>query len=594
MADTNITFAKIVANPNAFAWSQAYNAGKLFAVISLETAQETEEKDYLNVLGKEILDTLEQEFFTLETKDLESIKQAVVTTSEKIPNEISCSFVIATYVTDVLYLYILGGGKVSLKRDGKLGILLDSQDNDPKSLKDASGFLQNEDTVILQTKQFTSAISVQTLSEFLDNRLPSEIAEHLAPLVHEKDESGAAAIIINYKSPQQASDETFLEDKEEEKEFEESTEEISSPFYSPSIEGKAGPMNKIKSLFSGVFSIFKPRSLGKLNHPRKVILTIVIIILVVFIGSIAFAVKKQQDSKTQEVFQSIFPQATKKFEEGKSLLGLNEGLAQDSFQQAKKLLEDGKAKLPANSSEEKKLLTLLTQVNQSLTQAPKPNVVNVKTTDSTNSNLLNAENKNQGLYFSIDANNIYAITADSVYSLKTDGSNKKTIIKNDSTWTSPAGLANYFGNLYVLDKKQNQILKFVESDSTYSKSNYLSDNSGVDFSKAVSIAIDSSVYILSTNGNVLKFNKGASESFSVTGLDKELVNPTRIWTNSDDSFVYILDNGNSRIVVLEKSGKYKAQYQASVVKGAKDFDIDEKNSKAYILSGGKIYEIDLK
>jgi hypothetical protein len=347
-------------------------------------------------------------------------------------------------------------------------------------------------------------------------------------------------------------------------------------------------------LFSGVFSIFKPLTLGKLNHPRKVILTIVIIILVVFVGSIAFAVKKQQDSKTQEVFQSIFPQATKKYEEGKSLLGLNEGLAQDSFQQAKKLLEDGKTKLPANSSEEKKLLTLLAQVNQSLTQAPKPNAVNAKTTDSTNSNLLNAENKNQGLYFSIDANNIYAITADSIYSLKTDGSSKKTIIKNDNTWTSPGGLANYFGNLYVLDKKQNQILKFVESDSTYSKSNYLSNNSGVDFSKAVSIAIDSAIYVLSTNGNVLKFNKGTSESFSVTGLDKELANPTRIWTNSDDSFVYILDNGNSRIVVLEKSGKYKAQYQANVVKGAKDFDIDEKNNKAYILSGGKIYEIDLK
>ena len=59
-----MTFAKIVANPSAFSWSQVYSAGKLFAVISLEAQEETLEKDFLNVLGKEILNTLEQEFFT--------------------------------------------------------------------------------------------------------------------------------------------------------------------------------------------------------------------------------------------------------------------------------------------------------------------------------------------------------------------------------------------------------------------------------------------------------------------------------------------------------------------------------------------------
>ena len=592
MADTNITFAKIVANPNAYSWSQAYNAGKLFAVISLETTREVEEKDYLNVLGKEILDTLEQEFFTLETKDLASIKQAVTTTSEKIPNEVSCSFVIATYVLDVLYLYILGGGKVSLKRDGKLGSLLDSSDIDSKSLKDASGYLQNEDIVILQTKQFANIISIHTLSEFLDNSVPSEIAEHIAPLVHEKDEAGAASIIINYKLAQKSEDETFLEEKTEEPKTEQ--EESPSPFYSSSINEDSKLTNKIKPLFSEVFSVFKLRPRGELNHPRKVILTIVIVISVVFIGSIIFAVKKQGDSKNQSIFQSIYPQASKKYEEGKGLLDLNSGLAQDSFNQAKKLLEDGKNKLPQNSSEEKKLLALLTQVNQSLNQSPKPNTVNAKAVDITSSNMLYAESKNQGLYFTATTDNIYALTADSIYSLKADGAGKKTLVENDSAWTTAGGLATYFGNFYVLDKKQNQILKFVESDSTYTKSDYFSDNSSVNFSKAISMAIDSSIYVLSTNGTISKFNKGALESFTVSGLDKEFSNPTRIFTNADLSYVYVLDNGNSRIVVLEKEGKYKNQYQASIIKVAKDFDINEKNSKAYVLSGGKVYEIDLK
>lgn len=596
MADNNITFAKIVANPSAYSWSQAYNAGKLFAVISLETTEDLKENDYLNVLGKEILDTLEQEYFTLETKDLASIKQAVTTTSEKIPSDISCSFVIATYVSNVLYLYILGGGKVTLKRGEKFGSLLESEDSDPKSLKDASGFLQDEDMVILQTKQFAGAISIQTLSEFLENRLPSEIAEHLAPLVHEKDEAGAAAIIITYTSPKEVIEETFLEEKEtKQEEPQEQDEGISSPFYTSSIKNEVSFTQKLRSFSAKAVGIFKLRPGGELNHPRKVILTIIVVILVVFVASVIFAINKQQDTKTESIFQSVYPQASKKYDEGKSLLGLNEGLAQDSFNEAKKLIEDNKSKLPANSSQEKKLLSLLDQINKSLTQGPKPKTVSAKVVDDTTSSLLAVENKNQGLYYTIDANNIYALTATTIYSFKTDGTNKKSIITNDKDWTSPAGIATYFGNLYVLDKKQNQILKFVESDSTYSKSNYFSDNSSIDFSKAISMAIDSSVYVLSTNGQINKFSKGASESFNVSGLDKDFSNPTRITTNADLNNVYVLDNGNSRIVVLDKTGKYVAQYQAGgIVKGAKDFDIDEAHNKAYVLSGGKVYEIDLK
>lgn len=63
MADTELTFAKIVGNPTPYGWSQVYSAGKLFAAISLERKEDTTEKDYLHVLGKEVLNTLEQEFF---------------------------------------------------------------------------------------------------------------------------------------------------------------------------------------------------------------------------------------------------------------------------------------------------------------------------------------------------------------------------------------------------------------------------------------------------------------------------------------------------------------------------------------------------
>jgi len=587
MAQSILTFAKIVANPNAFSWSQVYSAGKLFAVVSLEAETENQEKDFLNILGKEILTTLEQEFFTLETKDLESIKEAVLTTSKKIPGGINCSFVIGALANNILYLYILGNGRASLKRDGKLGNLIEAIDQKSDSLKVASGYLQDGDIIVLQTKQFSDVISIGTLSEFMDNLPLAEIAENLAPLVHEKEEAGAAAIIAHYKAPVV---EEIVEPLQEPEIEQNSTE---SPFYSPTVTRRTSLLDRARPLTSSFFArIGRPQNLN-LSHPRKVILTIVIVILVVFVGSVFFAINKQQSEKNQVAFQAVYPEALKKYNEGESLLELNKNLARDNFQQAQQILNNGKDKLPKDSKEEKQILDLLNKVNSALTTSSGVTNAEAKEVPSDTSQFLLAETKNDGLYFTEDSSHIYGLTQTQIYTLNLDGTNKKSAITNDSYWKQPGGLSTYIGNVYVLDKGQNQIFKFVQSDSGFVKANYFS-SANPDLSKTVSIAIDSSIYVLSSDGNISKFTKGSADTFTIAGLDNSLSNPTRIYTNLNDDNVYVLDNGNSRIVVLDKSGNYKNQYQAAVLKTAKDFEVLEKDKKIYILSSGKTYEIDLK
>lgn len=608
----SLTFAKIVANPSAFSWSQVYSAGKLFAVISLEAKEENLEKDFLNILGKEILTTLEQEFFTLETKDLESIKTAVLTTSKKIPAGISCSFVIAALTNNILYLYILGNGRASLKREGKLGNLIEAADQESGALKEASGYLQDNDIIVLQTKQFSDVISVGTLSDFMDNLPPADIAENLAPLVHEKEEAGAAAIIALYKAPvaedvSESLQEPELEeqketrikpkietDQEQETTIEERTVEdeqntSESPFYSPTVVRKTSVLDKVKPFFSK----FKRTQEMGLTHARKIILTIIVVIVIVFIGSVFFAINKQQNDKIQAAFQASYPQALKDYNEGESLVELNQNLARDSFKQAQQLLNNGKDKLPKDSNEEKQVLALLDKVNTALTATSGVNNTTANAVSNDVSQLLLAETKNNGLYFTEDSNHLYEITQTAVSTFNTDGTNQKSIITNGGDWKTVGGFATYNGNIYVLDKSQSQILKYVAGSSGFGKSNYFSGTTP-DLSKAVSMAIDSSIYILTSDGNISKFTKGNADSFAVSGLETPFNNPTRIFTDATTDNVYVLDNGNSRIVVLDKSGNYKGQYQASVIKNAKDFEVLESAKKIYVLSGGKTYEVDLK
>ncbi|MGA2967887.1 MAG: hypothetical protein ABSD69_01800, partial [Candidatus Levyibacteriota bacterium] len=463
------------------------------------------------------------------------------------------------------------------------------------SLKVASGYLQDNDIIVLQTKQFSDVISAGTLSEFMDDLPPSEIAENLAPLVHEKEEAGAAAIIAHYKAPLAEEIAEPLPETEpeiEEKTVEDEQNSSESPFYSPTVKRGLNLADKIKPLTSLFSKLGQPQNLT-LSHARKVILTIVIIILVVFVGSVFFAINKQQSEKTQAAFQAIYPQALKEYNDGEGLVELNQNLARDSFQQAQQLLNSGKDKLPKNSPEEKQILALLNKVDTALSASSGVTNVQAKAVPASTSQYLLAETANDGLYFTEDASHIYGLTQTQVYTLNLDGTNKKSIITNSSDWKQAGGLSTYNGNIYILDKSHNQILKYVNSDSGFVKANYFSSNLP-DLSKAVSIAIDSSIYILTSDGNINKFTKGNPDTFAIAGLDTPLVSPTRIYTNLSDDNVYVLDNGNSRIVVFDKSGNYKNQYQATVLKTAKDFEVLEKDKRIYVLSTDKVYEIDLK
>src|SRR3989344_611962 len=573
--DLNISVAKIVATPSQSSWSQAYNAGRLFAVLSLEKeAEETQEKDYLNILGKELLETLEQEFFALEVKDLESIKKSVQTTIKKIPENVACSFIIGSIVDHVLYVFIQGEGKVTLKRSEEFGIILESDKNE---LKASSGILKEADLVILQTKQFKDIISTNILVSALDHQPPSDIAEALAPIIHRQEKGGAAAILIEIKKKEE---DLILSD---------------AKLAQQEIDTTSQPrgLKSFTDYFYPLADKLKFPKLKNLEHPKKKFLTIAAVVMLILILTVIFAISAQNNTKRQAAFRQVYPQAQKKYEEGQSLVDLNKKLARDSFTAAEKILNENKNKFPKNSKEGKKVLELREKVNKALTSASEINSVAAKIVDESQSRILSLGLKNaDSPYFTQDDKNIYFLKDGVISEDKKDSKTKKIINSNDLP-KNIGGLGVYFGNIYVLDKN-GQILKFVSSDGEFSKNNYFPNDTSPNLSKAQSLAIDGSIWILFSDGTILKFTKGESDNLNISGLDKPFSNPTRIFTDLSSDNIYILDNGNSRIAMLSKNGSYQAQYQTNVIKSAKDFEVKESDKKIYILSGGKVYQIDLK
>jgi len=58
--------------------------------------------------------------------------------------------------------------------------------------------------------------------------------------------------------------------------------------------------------------------------------------------------------------------------------------------------------------------------------------------------------------------------------------------------------------------------------------------------------------------------------------------------------LYVLDSGNSRLLILTKTGSYKGQITGVKFATATDLVVDEKGKKVYFLEGSKIFQVDLK
>lgn len=628
MAKHTISFAKISSPPSATAWAQTYHAGNVYTVVSVtQTEPSPGHPEHaipsVHVLGKDIINNLEAEYFAIATKSLETIKEAVVNACKEIPENASATIIFSVIQDSTLLLFLYGNGDVFIKRGEKFGKLLQV----PKSMIEKrevvaiSGPIQATDVIVLATDELSQAVSQETLAKELEST-PSEAADTLAQKVDDEQYAGAAAIIfavegeqesINADKQEELSDEKKEETKKDELEKHshiplmqtvEEKEEESLMTPSPLAEDSADKEEKMdldeKPQFAFEKEEPKEQEKAKRKHKlpkpsiRQAFFLIIAITLAGVLGTSIIATQhKQQTTQAQSVFSSQFPSAKQKYDEGQSLLSLNKNLAMDDFSKAKTMLEDLKAKIPADSPDASQVNALLDKVNQALGPISDTSKTSLKQVDASASKILDAEIENtNATYFSQDANSIYA--ADDSDILSIDSTNKaKSVIKNSGDWTSIGGFGAYLGNFYLLDKKVGQILKFTKASDGFGKTNYFTD-SITTLSQAAAVTIDGSIWILFDDGSLKKFTKGKQDQFTLGKLDKPFSHPTKVITNVDSDNIYVLDNGNNRVVVVKKDdGSIVNQYGAAELKNAKDIDFDEKNKKIYVLIDNKIFEIDM-
>ena len=186
------------------------------------------------------------------------------------------------------------------------------------------------------------------------------------------------------------------------------------------------------------------------------------------------------------------------------------------------------------------------------------------------------------------------MTDKGIVEVKTETKRSNLVIEKDEEWGEIVGLGAFGGNLYLADKA-GMIWRYPVSETGFgSKQKWLGSGVSPDLSEVVSMAIDGSIWLLMRDGKILKFTRGAPDAFGYSGLDKDLDKPQALYSDDEIENLYLLDRGNSRILVLAKSGEYQGQYLWSGISQASDLVVSETEKKILLLVNDKVYVIEIK
>lgn len=569
--------------------------------------------------GRQLLSELEDFYFESEGGTGEKLNATFKRGGEKL-GESEFSLGLVANAGKALYLIGKGQVEVYLKRGDKLSSLLSVGG----SSELISGFLQEEDKLLLATKSLVSFLgtelekslnlAIDTFEEEVESKIGSSNLDNqgLAGLVVEVSPSAEGKDVEIAPLPPTATDQKF----------DQQIDQASRGVLIQAILSRAlNFVSRIRRFF--------PRS----GRDRLILGGILIVIIVLGAG---YKYKLNRDQERRLQFNQVLQEAKDNFNAAKSLALLNPTEAKNKLDLAKDKVNSSLALKPKDSEAEnlKKQIeedsaAILQQSNISdfpvfldmdlvkknfravnlslsadkllLLDPVVKTLVVIDLTKKSNQILAGEEQLGDASVASLNGALAFIYSKDKGV-LKIDITNQKLAVvsKKDSEWGEIADIYGFAGNVYALDKgnperAEGQIWKYLPTPDGYSgKREYLSKGVKVDFKEAVRMQIESSVYVLKSTGEILRFTRGDKDNFSLEGLPGAVKEPKSLFISSETDNLYLLDSGNKRLLILTKTGSFKGEIKGDKFGEASDLAVDEKNKKIYLLEGGKIYTADLK
>ena len=189
--------------------------------------------------------------------------------------------------------------------------------------------------------------------------------------------------------------------------------------------------------------------------------------------------------------------------------------------------------------------------------------------------------------------NIYYFNNDSLVKLDTVNKSLSRLDLGIEGEVEIRDIEIYNNRLYALDNKNSQIYKYEASRNGYpTYQNWIA--SDVELGDLASMAVDGNIFVLKSDGQIIKYLKGKEQEFIMDMIDPEFRKTDKLMISqiAEYDYLYILESIRKRVAVFRKNGEFTMQYQCETCAGLDDFIIDEAAEKLYLLDGNIVYETD--
>ncbi len=166
-------------------------------------------------------------------------------------------------------------------------------------------------------------------------------------------------------------------------------------------------------------------------------------------------------------------------------------------------------------------------------------------------------------------------------------------VRDASAWGSADSISYQGSDLYVLDRKNDQVWRYPPSQDGFD-SEREGAVSNFHLSQVIEMASGSDgLYFLTTDNSIVHLTNNGSQPFSRAGIDTPLSSPGSLLPLSSLSLVMVADRGNSRIVEYATDGSFKQQFVSPKFTDLRAIAVDEAAKLLYILVGGALYRTPL-
>lgn len=536
---------------------------------------------------------------------LQQEKLSLLDAVTKIHNDLHLVYFTVGYVDDENTLHVgnKGGGLVWMKRAGKAGQILSAEGT-------MKGKIQEGDVLLVATEDFNRQLDCSSIKNIL---------------ITYEDKQSIVANIHHYLHTLSQSSGTLL--------FLQTL-----PIHSrrlPAILSAA----KFKSFIEkGKRWIVQDAHPLQADLPqlktKRVLLTVASVLIILLVASVFLNISHTQNEKVLERLNGTLTLVTHQYDEASTLIDLNPIRARTLLSDSKLTLGQVMKEFSKDSNEYKQLSEWVNKVAEKeveaykiykMTQVPvffdltliksggegkkiagyeqtktildtKNKVIySLVTTTKESEIIAGSDIVRDATMLTIHGKRVYLINSDGVVGIDVNSKQSQKLISHDGEWGEIVDIAAFGGNLYLLDKTNNRVWKYIATDEGFSsRTSYLNSDVHADFSSAFRLVVDGSVWVLAKPADIMKFSKGLGETFEFKGFAERIDDLGGLSTSDIDKNVYMLDMNGSRILVFDKDGVYQSQYQWDELKGAEDIFASESEKKIFILIGSKIYAIDIR